>query len=124
MANCSVPPFLGCCAPTSETVLPKATAAAPVIKTERLVRPGFIASLPQALLFASPREHAIRLYGRPRNGPNSSAGILGFRVGTLRRRSGNAYGKRTPLAGSRVRVFRRGAPGGRGRAGPAGLPAG
>src|SRR4051812_39879130 len=43
MANCSVPAFLGCCASTLDAVLPKATAAAPVIKTERLVKPGFIA---------------------------------------------------------------------------------
>src|SRR5215210_7432285 len=108
MANCSVPPFLGCCAPASETVLPKATAAAPVIKTERLVRPEFIVSLPQALLFASPREHAIRLYGRPRNGPSSTAEILEFHAGTPPRRSDNAYGTRSRSAGSRVRVFRRG----------------
>src|SRR3954449_1798777 len=120
MANCSVPPFFGCCAPAPEMVLPKATAAAPVIKTERLVKPGFIASLPQVLLVASPREHAIRLYDRPRNGPNSTAGILGFRAGTPRRRSDNAYGTRSLLAGSRVRVFRRGAPGVRGRAPPSG----
>src|SRR4051812_4837216 len=120
MANCKVPPFLGCCAPASEIVLPKATAAAPVIRTERLVKPGFIAFLPQVLLVASPREHAIRLYGRPRNGPNSTAGILGSRAGTLRRRSDSVYGKRTLLVGSRVRVFRRGAREARGCARPLG----
>src|SRR5436853_5851863 len=120
MANCSVPPLFGCCAPASKTVLPKATAAAPVIKTERLVKPGFIASLPHVLLVASPREHAIRLYDRPRNGPNSTAGILGFRAGILRRRSDNVYGKRTPLVGSRARVFRRGAHAARGCARPSG----
>src|SRR3954451_18559007 len=120
MANCNIPPFLGCCAPASEIVLPKATAAAPVIKTERLVNPGFIAFLPQALLVASPREHAIRLYGRPRNGPNSTGGILGFRAGNPRRRSDNANGKRTLLVGSRVRVFRRGARAARGCARPSG----
>src|SRR3954471_8178327 len=120
MANCSVPPFLGCCAPTSKTVLPKATAAAPVVKTERLVRPEFIASLPQALLFASPREHAIRLYGRPRNGPNSMAGILEFPAGTPPRRSDSGYGTRSLSAGSRVRVFRRGAPAVRGHVPPSG----
>src|SRR5256885_4876744 len=48
MANCSVPPFFGCCAPTCEAVLPKATAAAPVIKTERLVKVEFIVSLPDS----------------------------------------------------------------------------
>src|SRR5438477_2812862 len=120
MANCSVPPFFGCCAPASETVLPKATAAAPVIRTERRVRPGCIASLPQVLLVASPREYRIRLYDRLRNGPNSTAGILGFRAGIPRRRSDNGYGKRTLLVGSRATVFRRGARVARGCARPSG----
>src|SRR6266446_2138190 len=67
-------------------------------------------SLPPRLFFASPREYAIRLYGRPRNGLNSTAGILGFPAGTPRRRSDSGYGTRSRSAGSRVRVFRRGAP--------------
>src|SRR3954471_11948831 len=46
MANCSVPPFLGCCAVASVAAPPSAIAAAPVIRTERRVISEFILVLP------------------------------------------------------------------------------
>src|SRR5687768_4894179 len=55
MANCSVPPFFGACAPASEIVPPSATAAAPLIRTDRLVSE-FMSSSAK-LFFASPPRH-------------------------------------------------------------------
>src|SRR3954469_1462519 len=99
MANWSVPPFFGACAPASDIVPPRATAAAPLIRTERLVTCGFMGLPPQSFFSRRPRDTAIRPYGRPRGGLALTHERLESPAGTLRRQSDSAYGRRSRSAG-------------------------